>query len=184
MDRDTRATWIYSSPYYRVNRAGELERHGSFRTGRPFRTAIYEGLVSLRARSHLVSSLGLQLPGRIPDSAVELTGRLLIEASRQIRRSMHTRSFIVFHPSWNNANVDQVRWKGDLIANLRANEVGILDYSQKTYDHNDVISPGCDLHPNGRLNERLAGWLSVDLREQLGLRGALNDPANGEFTAF
>jgi hypothetical protein len=150
-----------------VNQQGQLVRLGSFKTGRPVRTAIYQGLVALRARSHLISSLGLQLPLRVPDSAAELTGRVLIEAARQLRVQMRTRSFVVFHPSWNLADADHLRWKRSLIANLSSHEVGVLDYSQETLDDSDVISPGCDLHPNGRLNERLAGWLSVDLDDHL-----------------
>lgn len=164
---DTRAHWIYSSPYYDVNPAGQLVRQGSFITGRPVRTAIYQGLVALRSRSHLISSLGLQLPVRIPDSAAELTGRVLIEAARLLRVQMQTRSFVVFHPSWNLADADHVRWKRSLIANLSSHEVGIFDFSKKTLDDSDVISPGCDLHPNGRLNERLAGWLTVELADHL-----------------
>jgi len=164
---DTRAPWIYDSPYYYLDASAELQRAGSFRSGRPFTTSIYESLLALRSHSALVTALGIDLPLRVPESAVDLTGVILVDAARRYREAFEGDFWVVFHPSWNLYHADQERQRTQLVAILDEAGVKSLDHAADSMDPEDVVDPDCDLHPSGHFNKRYANQLIEDLAPHL-----------------
>jgi hypothetical protein len=161
---DTRAFWVYPGPYYSMDGAGVPVRHGSFRSGRPLTTSLYQAFLAFRRHSSFLTLIDLELPPRIPQSAVDLTASVLIR-SQQLYAAQFDGSFaVVLHPSWNPRNERVARIRARLLERLGAAGVQVFDFSQPGgLLPEDVIRPGCDQHPNGRLNARLAAEIASHL---------------------
>jgi len=92
-----------------------------------------------------------------------LTADILIAARRHFREQFDGEFFVVFHPSWNERAPGQQLVHRLLKAVLSEAGVPVLDYSADSMSANEVVNPRCDLHPGGRLNERLASLIARDL---------------------
>lgn len=158
---DTRAFWMYGGPYYLLDDRGRLRRRGSFATGRPVTTRLYRWFRELKRRSHFLRWIDLDLPLRLSDDDVRLTARVLAEAGRAYRDRFAGRFYVLFHPTWDlgvEANAHRHRL---LCSLLSQSGVELLDEAGAGLGPDEIIRPGCDRHPNGRLNRRLADALAA-----------------------
>ena len=161
---DTRAFWIYTSPYYTIDGDDTLVRHGSFDTGRPYTTRLYRSLTWLKAHSWFLSVLDVNLPLRLVDRDAQLTPRILEEARREYRAQFHGELYVVFHPTWARGNPETDHLLELMRTELAAAGVPVLDYSTDLgLTDDEVVNHACDLHPNGRLNAELAALLARDV---------------------
>lgn len=161
---DTRAFWVYTSPYYHLGDGDALLRSGSFVSGRPYTTAFYRSLVALKGHSWFLRIFDLNLPLWLEDADVDLTARILKESRAEYRRQFGGELYVVFHPTWALGDPGDRHLMELMRDRLRAAGVPMLDYS-RTRGLEDVekVNPACDQHPNGRLNAELATLLGRDL---------------------
>jgi len=161
---DTRAFWVYAGPHY-VRSGDSVSRRGSFRTGRPWTTALYEGFLRFRPRSNLLEILHFELPPQISRGAVDLTARVLTRARDLYARQFEGELVVVLHPSWNRGHPRSAEIHRWIVADLKSAGVEVLDYSREgPLQEDERIDPHCDQHPSGILNEKLAVAIARDLR--------------------
>lgn len=171
----TRTPWVYDSPHFVRNEAGGVSRMGTFRSARPWRTALYERFLAVRQASALLARLNAHLPPRISDDAMDLVVKVLGELRAEYRKQFRGELWVVLHPLWNPEHLHGQRVLEGL--RLRLDEDGIprLDYADYQELPEDRIGD-CDPHPSGILNARLAGWIARDLRVQAASNSAAASP--------
>ncbi len=161
---DTRAFWLYGSPYYRLDDGDGLRRHGSFDSDRPFRTSLYRFIVWLKGHSWFLTLFDVNLPVRLSDRDTELTARILEDARQEYRAQFRGELYVVFHPTWTRGNSETEHLFEVIRDHLAAARVPLLDYStDRGLADAEKVNPACDQHPNGRLNAELAALLARDL---------------------
>jgi len=161
--------WGYDGPYYYLRKEGTdneetLIRSGSFRTGRPLTTKIYEGFVWLRDRSAFLELSGLQLPPFGRSSDIELTAAVLAAAKDEYESRCGGTFIVILHPEWYR-HVD-ARINAQIKRSLDSRDVRYLDYSKYHYTDDKVIP--YDQHPTAELNKDLAALLAKDIPAILG----------------
>ena len=161
---DSRAFWIYGSPYYRLDGDATLRREGSFETGRPYMTALYRNFAELRAHSWFLSLVDVGLPFRLSDSDADLTARILEQARAEYRAQFTGEFYVVFHPTWARRYPEIAHLLDVMRRHLVSAGVPVLDYSTDAgLTAEEQIDHGCDPHPDGRLNAELAQRLARDV---------------------
>jgi len=161
---DTRAFWIYTSPYYTVDSRDTLVRDGSFDAGRPYTTRVYRAFAGVKAHSWFLTLFDVNLPLRLSDLDAELTARILEKARREYRAQFHGEFYVVIHPTWALDDPESRHLLEVTRAQLAAAGVPVLDYSTERGPGDDAqVNHACDRHPNGRLNTALAVRLARDL---------------------
>jgi hypothetical protein len=160
---DSRAFWIHDGPYYHFDARDELIRNGSFVTGRSMTTRTYQWFGDLKARSSFLRLINMDLPISIRIDALGLTARVLIESHNEYSELFDGTFHVLFHPTW-NLDVSETANQHRLLRSMLLEAgVSVLDQAEAGLRPDEVILPGCDLHPNGRLNERLASALAREL---------------------
>ena len=161
---DTRAFWIYTSPYYTIDSRDTLVRDGSFDAGRPYTTRLYRAFAGVKAHSWFLTLFNVNLPLRLSDRDAELTARILEEARREYRAQFHGELYVVIHPTWARDHPDSRHLLEVTRAHLAAAGVPVLDYSTDRGSGDDEqVNHACDRHPNGRLNAALATRVARDI---------------------
>ncbi|RMF01144.1 MAG: hypothetical protein D6768_11260 [Chloroflexi bacterium] len=146
--------WGADMPYYTVNWRGQLERRGTFRSGRPFISALYEGL----AQTEFARYTHLNIPGTLRAQHYRLTAQIIAAARDEFSRQYPGSPFYVLvYPD-----------EGDYFESINPyfEEFGLrilnydewlkLDVGQGTAFHGDG-------HPTGKAHRQVAGWLALDL---------------------
>lgn len=154
------ASWMADCPYYDFNASGTgVVRKGSFRTGRPWRSALY----GFFGRSQILRYFNVNWPIRPSKRDVDLTCRI-IEASRDRFQALFgsDRFYVLFYPGSSFGET--------MIPQLEARGVRTLDYSQLVdyWRGTRYQLPGCDNHPTA-LTHRL---VAVQLVHDLNLMGS------------
>lgn len=157
----TRAPWIHDSPHYALTPSGEVERRGSFRSHRPWRTRLLEAWSALQSRSRLFARLNLHLPMRASDAGLDLVARVLTRLRASYREAFEGELFVVLHPLWRYEPLHDAEVRKALRDRIAARGLPLLDYTHFEAGPGDVIG-ACDPHPNGSLNARLAAWIVRD----------------------
>ncbi|MDD9952982.1 MAG: hypothetical protein OXR66_01455 [Candidatus Woesearchaeota archaeon] len=154
---NTLAWWLYDSPYYYLVN-DELRRDGSFRTGRPVRTRVYERFLWVKERSNFLQVANVNLPLWATKDDVEVTAAVLAAAKVSYEAQTNGTFIVVFHPEWNRTQ-DKRGYTAFTHA-FAAHNVTVLDYSDYPYTDDKIIP--CDNHPNGVLNKELAALIADD----------------------
>jgi len=141
-------------PYYSLDSRGELVRRGSFQSGRPGLSRLYEWL----GKSEIVRRSGLNLPLGIHDEHIRLTARIIEESRNDFRAQFKSEDFyVLFYPSSRSPITP------DLIAHLTKAGIRVLDYSA-------LIDPDApdnrvgDGHPSAKAHLAVAKKLVEDLK--------------------
>jgi len=148
------AFWSYDFPYYRINSAGELERHGSFRTGRPFVTWVYE----LLNKSNFLRLIHFDSPFSTSSPNVRLTVEIIKKAQREYLRQFHGRFYVLVN-SYEKAEDPRLKL---LRSSLEESGIPVLYYPLPREHVDDYYIAG-DGHPNAKMNELLSDQLAKDL---------------------
>jgi peptidoglycan/xylan/chitin deacetylase (PgdA/CDA1 family) len=164
---DTRTHWLFDAPYYELAPDGTVAGGRPFREVRPWRVAFYEALLGAKRRSWLLSALGVEWPPWHSDDHLRLTAAVLAAARESYRARFDGEFFVAIHPSWELKDAVKRDLHERLLRFLAERGVPVLDYATESQPVSEVIDPGCDWHPNGRLNRRLAVRMADDLQRRV-----------------
>jgi hypothetical protein len=146
--------WGDDMPYYTATLSGQLERHGSFRTGRPVLSSLYEWL----GQTEFAHYYNLNIPGKLSAGDYWLTARIIAEARDEFMRQYPAGQFYVaIYPD-----------EGDYFESIEPyfDEFGlkILNYDEwLKLDAAQGTAFVGDGHPTGKANRQVAGWIVQDL---------------------
>jgi hypothetical protein len=145
-------------PYYAAGGpSGTLTRHGSFKTGRPFVTRLYQ----LAAKSAVLRRFAVDFPPSVTDAHLELVARMIEESRDAFRTKFGSDEFFVlFFPGLPGSPGYDSR----LIPMLRAMGIRSLDYDARNFYRE--VGPGAYLanwHPSPSTYKALAVKISGDL---------------------
>jgi hypothetical protein len=157
---DALVPWIYNSPYFTLNN-GRLEKRGSFTTGRPFLTFLYNTYAMIRDKSNFLNLINFNPSPSSSQYNMVLTANVIKQARDDFVDKYNGTFILVFHPVWNRS-IDKKEYN-ELRKIFMAMNISILDYSNYEYSNDKVID--CDLHPKGILNKDLAGMIAKDLKK-------------------
>ena len=158
---DSRAFWLFGSPYYYLDAQGVVSGGQPFRQVRPWRTGFNDAWITAKRHSWLLPALGLDWPLWYSDAYVQLTAGVLAAARQSYREQFDGEFFVLLHPNFYLGLRGQRDLRQRLTRALTERGVPVLDYTAKK-SAADVINPACDWHPNGRFNQRLAVKLADD----------------------
>lgn len=140
---------MFFMPYYEKEN-NKLVRKGSFLTGRPFITQLYQSLY----KSHLFNRLNREWPPII-STHIEFMCDLISESKSEFLKQFPTSRFIVvFHPH-------NKGYGSEIIPCLKARNISYLDY-EANWDIASYSTP-VDGHPNAKANKAIAKMLVRDL---------------------
>lgn len=146
--------WGADMPYYTVNWRGQVERQGSFRTGRPVLSRLYSWL----ATTEFARYYNLNIPSPLRAGDYWLTARL-IAAARDTFQQKYPGSpfYVVIYPD-----------EGDYFESIGPyfDDFGlkVLNYDEwLKLDVADGTAFKGDGHPTGLAQRQVAGWIAADL---------------------
>ncbi len=139
-------------PYYERDN-GELVRKGSFQTGRPWTTKLYQGLY----KSNSISRLNLSNAWPILNAEhFQFTCDLIIESKKEFLKQFPTSRFVVlFHPL-HSGYADQIA------PCLAANNIEYFDL-RSDWSYTDDLKVPYDGHPTAKANQMIAERLVKSL---------------------
>ncbi len=142
--------WSYryqwKQPYYKLNKNNELQRKGSFKTGRPITTKIYKTL----RKSNIIKYYNINLPPK-RKTHTYLTYKI-IEKSKEIYEEKFNGTFyVLIHPL-----ITEKKESKELKKLLTENNINILEYNLPTKNYYEEYRISGDGHPNAKLNKKLA----------------------------
>jgi len=147
--------WCYSCPYYYLDKNNELQRKGSFKTGRPIITKIYQIL----GKSNFVKYFEINLPPH-KEKHVYLIYKI-IEKSKELYEEKFNGTFYVLrHPLYNNNKESE-----ELKKLLEENHIQVLEYNINTTNNYKEYKIPEDNHPNAKLNKLLAEKIAQDINK-------------------
>jgi peptidoglycan hydrolase-like protein with peptidoglycan-binding domain len=146
------SAWGHHLPFYTVEAQNLLVRNGDFTSGRPLRALFYRVL----GASQIATYFGIDLPGRLTDTHITLTARIIEEARDVFRHKFQSdRFYVLLYPGANNA-------RRMIPAFVRAG-ISYLDYSA-LFDANQqefhIVGDG---HPTPQAYRTVAIRLAHDL---------------------
>jgi hypothetical protein len=163
----TRADWTIKSnssfPYYHLDKKGILHRDGSFETGRPITTKIYQNFLKFKEKSVFLKFFDINLPLTESKKDVQLTYKIIAESKRLYEQQFNGTFYVVIHPL--SIHSEQENYLIDL---LKKNNITVLYYSID--NKNGEYEIAGDVHPNARLNEILAPMIANDLNKMEEIR--------------
>jgi len=162
--------WMEDFPNYILDEDGSLRRHGSFKTGRPIRAAIYKVL----GKSHILRILNIEIPLKIGDRHLDLFCEVISESKRLYKEKFNSDKFIVLIYPQSDIFADRLI--------LRLKELGIdyIDYSGLKFEQLIRARAGdkqnmrsllqglfipVDNHPTGKNYDLVAERLAKDIKE-------------------
>ncbi|MHA2131433.1 MAG: hypothetical protein ACW99L_15825 [Promethearchaeota archaeon] len=155
---DTSTSWGYNSPFYYLDKNGQLQRKGSFHSGRPTKTKIYRVFLRVKEKSNFLKLIDLNFPLKISESDVRLTYEILAESKKRYEEKFNGTFFVLIHPL-----PHQDENTKHLIKLLEENNINILDYPIENPDQYEIL-PGVDNHPNAKFNKFLSDKLIPELK--------------------
>lgn len=151
----TSANWTFNSPYYYLDENDVLKRKGSFDSGRPFISLLYEKFLNLKEKSNFLKLINLNLPLIISDRHIYLTYQIIEESNRLYESQFNSTFYVVLHPSYFTPE-----YKLKLIELFKKNGINYLDYSTRKYRKYTIPNDG---HPTYKLNKFFSDDLVKDL---------------------
>jgi hypothetical protein len=150
-----RSRWVHRSPYYVLDEAGQVQRHGNFNTARPITYRLYHDFL---LHSSTLEFFGIDFPIGVSNEDIKLVAAVLRSAADHYETKFGNNSFVVaIHMT--GANL----YAASLQAALEKRGVRVLNYAI-TGDDKYVIHPPFELHSNPIGNEKLARMITEDLR--------------------
>ncbi|MCG3210787.1 MAG: hypothetical protein FOGNACKC_04418 [Anaerolineae bacterium] len=146
--------WGKEMPYYAVNWRGQVERLGSFRTGRPLLSSLYEWL----GQTEFAHYYNLNIPSPLRAGDYWLTARIIAEARNEFLRRYPTSQFyVVVYPD-----------EGDYFEAIGPyfEEFGLKVLNYDEWLKLDAAAGTAfkdDGHPTGKANRQVAEWIALDL---------------------
>lgn len=147
-------SWGSELSCYSMDKKGELRKEGTFMSARPFLTRLYIALL----RFHSVRALHINLPPRITDKHIRLTGRV-IEESRNIfnQKFKNGKFFVILCPG-------QHMYSHRLEPYLKKAGIEYLDYTDLLdFPKREFCVSKYDRHPAPRAYEIMADRLARDM---------------------
>jgi len=150
--------WGKDMPYYCFNANGNLERRGSFASGRPALSRLYNAVSKVQFIDYFLGRIDYPI---ITDSHIRLTAEIIRAAAAAFRERFKSDDFyVVFFPGSSRA--------GKLIPYLQKSGVRYFDYSRLA-DMNDPSSriSRYDRHPTAAVYRAVAEKLAKDLKGEV-----------------
>jgi hypothetical protein len=146
--------WGADMPYYDIDWWGQLQKQGSFRTGRPFLSSLYEWL----QQTEFARYYHLNIPGTLRPGHYWLTARIIAEARDTfIRKFPDSHFYIVVYP-------DEGDYLEDIAPFFEEFGLVVLNYDEwLKLDPTLGTAIAGDGHPTGKANEQVAHWIVQDL---------------------
>jgi hypothetical protein len=148
--------WTKYFPYYYLDENGVLQQNGSFMTGRPLRSKLF----NILRHTAIVRVLKLNYPFHINDDDVKLTAKIIEESKKAFVAQFPGSGFyVIIFPGADPHTTEK------LISALRTAGINYLDYSRlQEFSQEDYRIAG-DEHPSEKWNERLAQIIAGDVNE-------------------
>lgn len=146
--------WGANMPYYTVNWRGQVARHGSFKTGRPLLSSLYQWL----GTTEFAHYTNLNIPSPLRPAHYWFTVRLIAEARDEfLRRYPGNQFYVVIYP-------DEGDYFEDMAAYFDEFGLKVLNYDEwLKLDVADGTAFKDDGHPTGKANRQVAAWIAEDL---------------------
>jgi len=138
--------WGENFPYFFLDDERKLQQHGTFKTGRKWKTLFYKTITN----SAIVDILDLEIPFSISDDDFKLAAAVIAESKKEFEKNFPGSKFIVlFCPG--------SKCSGELSALLIKKNIDFVDYSL-LFDINspEYRSHYSDPHPNGEAYKEIA----------------------------
>ncbi len=158
VERALGSMWVYNTwgadmPCYALTRSDELVRRGSFRTGRP----LVSGLYQLLGKSEIARYYHLNIPPVLQDRHYAFAARIIAAARDAfINQYPAGQFYVLIYP-------DEGDYAEDIMPHLQAAGLTVLNY-----DESFKLSPAEGLgiagdgHPTGLAHRRVAEYLVAD----------------------
>jgi hypothetical protein len=150
--------WTFELPYYRLDENGRLVRNGSFKTGRPIVTRLYEWLNMAKDYSSFLQLINFRVPPEPTKQDVLLTAAIVKRAKELYEHQFAGRFYLLM----NSLEDPKDTRLQEFSRILQEGGVEVLYYpkTDKRYEYT-IKSDG---HPNQKLSEFVATNLVRDLR--------------------
>jgi hypothetical protein len=142
-------------PYYYINESGQLIRDGSFKTGKPITSLLYDLLRPIS----LAKSIGLhKYLTRQTQADIRVTASIVIKSSHLVRRNFSDANFyLVIPPGLKGLSYKQ------LVLLVRKAGVNVLDYSEHSQLILNKYKIPRDGHPTAAYNQLMAELIVRDI---------------------
>lgn len=140
-------------PYYEFNADGEIQRFGSFTSGRPILTNMYR----LLGKSQFVKYMGLNFPNR-RDQHFQLVASMIKRSQELCQQQLGCDRFYVACYPRKNAH-------RQLLPYLDGQDITVLDYSSLFDPNGENLFHKGDGHPTPLANHQLSRQLALDVNK-------------------
>jgi hypothetical protein len=146
--------WGADMPYYTLNWRGQLERKGSFRSGRPIVSTLYSWL----GETEFARYFNLNIPGTLQSGHFWLTARIIAEARDEFKKQYpDSKFYVVIYP-------DEGDYYEDIAPYFAEFQLTVLNYDEwLKLDAETGTAIKGDGHPTGAAHKQVAEWITQDL---------------------
>jgi hypothetical protein len=156
------SNWGRNFPCYAVDEAGQVQRRGTFATGRPLRTALY----SILAKERVLQYFKVDIPSSYTDRSFAFTAALIDKSRKVFQEQVEGGKFsVLIYPARPGMGEDSRR----IIPFLEAAGIPYYDYGDLLNGMKDEelwLRDGLRLgygHPKGATHDRVGATLVSDL---------------------
>lgn len=144
--------WVSNFPYYYLDKNGKLVQDGTFRSGRPWRSALYDALWSWP----VLSWFEIMLPIKRTNSDMDLLVGVIREAKNAFLTQFPDSQFVVLMYYYPKHSLSKWNLHPYMVERLHAEGITVIDGSAwLTEEHfSEYMLP--DFHPRPAMHRRVA----------------------------